>query len=311
MTMTLERTSVDKSHLLAYLHHTPGFEHRIREFIELPINEILSRVRETDESTYRTCTARFQQQGAELEPNTEALTASRSSKPWLTRSAGSTLGQPPPRHRLRGPSCQPHHRKLRYLAVYVDTDEDTRSIWAEADNIAVPILPGEPIKENREFITPDEYDECVTKRELATGKTTYECAPPDAPEDWDVDDLGRDLPCRLCPTKTSAPETDMDRTIQRLAELPENALTGVPPKLYATQRTPEEHKERTRTRAATTGRQRKRDDPCRDCPNAAIAGQTGCAETIGNQENHDSRQRAPEPARFLPGPKPAPTSSPC
>ncbi len=75
MTMTLERMSADKSHLLAYLHHTPGFEHRIREFIELPINEILSRVRETDESTYRTCIARFRQQGAELEPNAETLTA--------------------------------------------------------------------------------------------------------------------------------------------------------------------------------------------------------------------------------------------
>ncbi len=75
MTMTLERMSADKSHLLAYLHHTPGFEHRVREFIELPINEIPSRVRETDESTYRTCMDRFRQQSTELEPNAETLSA--------------------------------------------------------------------------------------------------------------------------------------------------------------------------------------------------------------------------------------------
>lgn len=75
MTMALERTSADKSRLLAYLHHTPGFEHRIREFIELPINEILSRVRESDEPAYRTCIARFRQQGTELEPNAETLAA--------------------------------------------------------------------------------------------------------------------------------------------------------------------------------------------------------------------------------------------
>ena len=75
MTMALERMSADKSHLLAYLHHTPGFEHRIREFIELPINEILPRVRESDEPACRTCTARFRQQGTELEPNAETLTA--------------------------------------------------------------------------------------------------------------------------------------------------------------------------------------------------------------------------------------------
>lgn len=71
MTMTLERRSADKSHLLAYLHHTPGFEPRMREFIELPINEILSRVRETDEPAYRTCIARFRQQGTEPERRPE------------------------------------------------------------------------------------------------------------------------------------------------------------------------------------------------------------------------------------------------
>ena len=113
-------------------------------------------------------------------------------------------------------------RKIHYLAFFVDTEEDTRSIWAEADNIAASILSGEPIKKDREFTTPDEYDECVIKRELTTGKVSYDCAPPDAPEDWDADDFGHDLPCRLCPMKTSAPETAMDRMIQRLAEIPEN-----------------------------------------------------------------------------------------
>ena len=113
--------------------------------------------------------------------------------------------------------------KLRYLADYVDTDEDSRNIWAEADNIAASIMSGEPIKEDQEFTTPDEYDECVIKRELTTGKVSYDCAPPDAPEDWDADDFGHDFSCRLCPMKTSAPVTAMDRMIQRLAELPENA----------------------------------------------------------------------------------------
>ena len=84
-------------------------------------------------------------------------------------------------------------------------------------------MPGEPTKKDREFTTPHEYDECVIKRELTTGKVSYDCAPPDPPEDWDVDNLGQDFPCRLCTTKTSAPETPVDRTIQRLVELPENA----------------------------------------------------------------------------------------
>ena len=84
-------------------------------------------------------------------------------------------------------------------------------------------MSGEPIKEDQEFTTPDEYDECVIKRELTTGKVSYDCAPPDAPEDWDADDFGHDFSCRLCPMKTSAPVTAMDRMIQRLAELPKNA----------------------------------------------------------------------------------------
>ena len=95
--------------------------------------------------------------------------------------------------------------KLRYLAIYVDTDEDTVGITADANHIAASILSGELIDEDQVFAPPDEYDECVIKRELTTGKTTYDCAPPNAPEDWDVDDLGHDLPCRLCPMKSSRP----------------------------------------------------------------------------------------------------------
>ncbi len=114
-------------------------------------------------------------------------------------------------------------RKLHHLGHYAGTDEDTRDIEADADRIAASILSGEPMDEDREFTTPDEYDECVIKHELTTGKTTYDCLPPDVPEDWGLDDLGHDLPCRLCPMKSSAPETAMDRIIRRLAELPENA----------------------------------------------------------------------------------------
>ncbi len=102
-------------------------------------------------------------------------------------------------------------------------DVDNDDIGAEADRIAAGILSGELIDEDQVFAPPDAYDECVIKRELTTGKTTYDCAPPDAPEDWDVNDLGHDLPCRLCPMKASAPETAMDRMIRQLAELPQNA----------------------------------------------------------------------------------------
>ena len=79
--------------------------------------------------------------------------------------------------------------KLRYLAIYVDTDEDIASIGAEADRIAAGILSGEPIDEDQVFAPPSEYDECVIKRELTTGKVSYDCAPPDAPVEWTVDDL--------------------------------------------------------------------------------------------------------------------------
>ena len=68
-------------------------------------------------------------------------------------------------------------------------DDDILGIRADADRIAARILSGEPIDEDQVFAPPTEYDECVIKRELTTGKTTYDCAPPDAPVEWDVDDL--------------------------------------------------------------------------------------------------------------------------
>ena len=61
------RMSADKSHLLAYLKHTPGFEHSVRSFVDIPISEILFHVRETDAQAYQTCISRFERQGVKLE----------------------------------------------------------------------------------------------------------------------------------------------------------------------------------------------------------------------------------------------------
>lgn len=65
--MTTPKMSADKSHLLAYLKHTPGFEQQVSAFVELPINEILDRVKEADERAYQTCVSRFEQHGIRLE----------------------------------------------------------------------------------------------------------------------------------------------------------------------------------------------------------------------------------------------------
>ena len=65
--MIAEKMSADKSHLLAYLKHTPGFEQHIRTFVNLPTSEILSRVREENAQAYHTCISRFEQQGIKLE----------------------------------------------------------------------------------------------------------------------------------------------------------------------------------------------------------------------------------------------------
>lgn len=65
--MMAEKMSADKSHLLAYLKHTPGFAQHIPTFAELPTSEILLRIKQEDVQAYRTCISRFEQQGVQLE----------------------------------------------------------------------------------------------------------------------------------------------------------------------------------------------------------------------------------------------------
>ena len=65
--MMAEKMSADKSHLLAYLKHTPSFAQYIREFADLSTCEILARVREADIQAYHTCVFRFEQRGVKLE----------------------------------------------------------------------------------------------------------------------------------------------------------------------------------------------------------------------------------------------------
>lgn len=55
-----------KSHLLAYLKHTPGFEARHRDYIHLPIDEILRRFRAADPEAFRKCIDRFGRNGTPL-----------------------------------------------------------------------------------------------------------------------------------------------------------------------------------------------------------------------------------------------------
>ena len=64
--MTKTRMSANKSHLLAYLKHTPGFAPHIRRFEDLPISEILVQVREQDVQAHDTCVNRFAQLGVDM-----------------------------------------------------------------------------------------------------------------------------------------------------------------------------------------------------------------------------------------------------
>ena len=64
--MAGKKMSPDKSHLLAYLKHTEGFEQRVHSFIDLPISEILDIFKAEDEYAYLLCLVRFQQQGVNL-----------------------------------------------------------------------------------------------------------------------------------------------------------------------------------------------------------------------------------------------------
>ena len=65
--MMTTKMTANKSHLLAYLKHTPGFEQQVRTFVDLPTNDILARVKDQDEQAYLTCISRFEQQGVRLE----------------------------------------------------------------------------------------------------------------------------------------------------------------------------------------------------------------------------------------------------
>ncbi len=64
------RMHPDKSHLLAYIKHTPGFEVLVWSYVDLSIPEILSRFRERDEQAYRDCVAHFRQKLTDLESYT-------------------------------------------------------------------------------------------------------------------------------------------------------------------------------------------------------------------------------------------------
>ena len=60
------RMSANKSHLLAYLKHTPGFAPHVRRFEDLPISEILVQVKEQDAQAHDTCVNRFAELGVDM-----------------------------------------------------------------------------------------------------------------------------------------------------------------------------------------------------------------------------------------------------
>ena len=64
--MKVERMSPIKSHLLAYLKHTPGFAQHVRTFETMPISEILIRFKEQDVQAHDTCVNRFRELGVDL-----------------------------------------------------------------------------------------------------------------------------------------------------------------------------------------------------------------------------------------------------
>ena len=68
--MAVSRMSPAKSHLLAYIKHTPGFENLVWSYVDLSIPEILSRFRERDEQAYRACVAHLRQELTDLESYT-------------------------------------------------------------------------------------------------------------------------------------------------------------------------------------------------------------------------------------------------
>ena len=68
--MATTRMPPAKSHLLAYIKHTPGFEYLVWSYVDLPIPEILSRFRKRDEQAYRACVEHFRQKLTDLESYT-------------------------------------------------------------------------------------------------------------------------------------------------------------------------------------------------------------------------------------------------
>ena len=60
------RMSADKSRLIAYIKHTPGFENRYRELINQPIEDILDQFEKQAPTEYRQCLERFEQNGTPL-----------------------------------------------------------------------------------------------------------------------------------------------------------------------------------------------------------------------------------------------------
>ena len=68
--MPQEKMSPAKSHLLAYLKHTPGLEGSVPACLDLTTGEIMARVKEVDPQAHRTCVYRFKQRGVSLETAT-------------------------------------------------------------------------------------------------------------------------------------------------------------------------------------------------------------------------------------------------
>ena len=60
------RMSADKSRLLAYIKHTPGFETKYREYMDFSTEEILQHFEQEAPEAYRQCLERFELNGAPL-----------------------------------------------------------------------------------------------------------------------------------------------------------------------------------------------------------------------------------------------------
>ena len=127
--------TAEKSQLLAYLKHTPGFEHRIGEFQEMRVDQILENVQAADPQAHQRCVERFREHGTELaQPTLEdrhrrELTRLRDRKagkilnwtlPYLTAAAEET--------RLL---AEPEWRDEGGVAAYVAKVERAVTEWDE------------------------------------------------------------------------------------------------------------------------------------------------------------------------------------